>query len=145
MVSFERHKENPLDSLEIGRIEERRKEKYFNEINKSIERSLILFKKYEGVRMQGWDHLHDRKTWVEDPFEGFIIKFSVTSFPFPNTEKMHMGELDIRMNGRASASLYLDPFNKNINQFGSVEECWESLEEWLKEFTKKPEYKIRWI
>jgi hypothetical protein len=145
MVSFERHKENPLDSLEIGRIEERRKERYFNEINKSIERSLILFAKYDGVKIQGWDHLHDRNPSIEDPFGGFIIKFSVTSFPFPNAERMHMGEIDIRMNGRASACLYLDPFNKNINQFGSVEECWESLEEWLKEFTKKPEYKIRWI
>jgi hypothetical protein len=146
VVCFKRHEENPLDTLEIGRVEERRKEKYQQFVNGHIENIQILFAKYKGVSMQGWENVYDRNPSYSDPFDGVIIKFTITTFPFPSIEKILTGEFETRLKtGTSFVSLYTDPFNKTINQFGSSEECYDSLETWIQEFTKKPEIKFdRW-
>jgi hypothetical protein len=145
MVSFERHKENPLDTLDIGRVVERRREKYHHFVNGHLENIGALFSKYKGVSLQGWENVYDRNPHYSDPFDGIIIKFTITTYPAFNTEKMMAGEFETRMKtGKSFVSVYMDPFNKNINQFGSAEECYDSLEAWIKEFTKKPEIKFDW-
>jgi hypothetical protein len=144
-VCFKRHEENPLDTLGIGRVDERRIEKYHQFVNGHIENIQILFAKYKGVSMQGWENVYDRNPSYSDPYDGVIIKFTITTFPFPNVEKILMGEFETRFKtGISFTSLYLDPFNKNLRQFGSPEECYNSLEAWIQELTKKPEIKFDW-
>lgn len=147
-VCFQRHQENPLDTLEIGRVEERRIAK-FREFIEGHEKNLqSLFSKYEGVIYQGFDNVFERNPHYSDPFDGVIFKFTITTYPAWNTEKIIQGEFETRMkSGKSFLSVYLDPFNKNLSQFGDAEECYNCLEAWIEKFTEKPENhdKFHWI
>jgi len=152
-VCFKRHEENPFDTLDIGRVEERRKEKYHDFVNGHINNLKEIFSKFKGVSMQGWENLADRNPQYSDPYDGMIVKFLVTTYPAIKTEKLLMGEFEARLesgsslgefetrlkSGTSFVTLHLDSFNHDIRQFGSAEECLNSLESWLEKFTEKPE------
>jgi len=146
-LSFKRHEDNPFDTIEIGRVEERRKEKYHQFVNEHIDNLRDLLSKYQGVTMQGWENVYDRNLQYLDPFDGVIIKFTVVTYPVYNVEKILTGEFETRIkSGNSFLSLYLDSFNKNLCQFGTPGECYDSLEVWIKDLTNKPENKnkIKW-
>jgi len=140
-IYFQRHRENPLDTLEIGRVEERRIAKYREFIEEHEKNLRELFSKYEGVKFQGFENVFDRNPSYSDPWDGVIFKFTIVSYPAWNTKKILQGEFETRMKSGKSFLLYLDSFNKNSSQFGSAEECYQCLEAWIKKFTEKPETK----
>jgi hypothetical protein len=145
-VCFKRHEKNPLDTLDIGRVMERRREKYYQFADQNIEAIQTLFSKFKGVKMQGWENIYDINPEYSDPFDGVIIKFTVVSYPIINVEKIYTGEFETRLgSGISSVSLYLKSFAENLKYFGSAEECYDSLENWIKKLTEGPEIKFdRW-
>lgn len=149
VVCFKRHNDNPLDTLEIGRVLERRREKYYEFVNGHLENIRVIFSKFQRVKMQGWDNVFDRNPSYSDPFDGVIIKFTITGYPCIGVEKIYTGEFETRLkSGNSFLSLYLDPFNKNLYQYGSAEECYNALESWIEKLTEEPEIKfdrnIKW-
>jgi hypothetical protein len=143
VVCFKRHEDNPLDTLGIGRVDERKKEKFYNFIDKTIADVTTLFSKYKGVKLQEWEKLYD----IEEPaFKGFIIKFKIINFIFSpgNQFDFYNWDLKIRMDPEraelSSASLRSDHF-----VFGSIEECLESLETWLEDLQKNQKLNLNKI
>jgi hypothetical protein len=147
-ISFTRHENNPLDSLGIGRVEERKKEAFMELLTNSVIRVQKILADYDG-RYQGWDRTFDAKTNIEDPFHGFRIKFTVSVFPFPSMEKIIMGHLDYTIkSGICRLSLHADQVSdQNMDKFGSFEETEEYLKYWLQQLPGRngDRYEVKWI
>jgi hypothetical protein len=147
-LSFKRHEDNPLDSLSIGRVDERKKDAFMELLQDSIIRVQKILSDYD-ARYQGWDSTFNLISYTEDPFYGFRIKFTVSVFPFPSMEKIIMGHLDYTIkSGICRLSLHADQVSdQNMDKFGSFEETEEYLKYWLQQLPGRngDRYEVKWI
>lgn len=134
-ISFKRHEENPLDSLGIGRIMERKRESFEKVVDKTISDIIDLIKDYPEARYVGWDPLYNTDPGIQEPFFGFKIRLKISTFPFPSIEKVYDCNFEYYMETEISRlRWYLKPGVEEIDKFGDIEECKFAFKEWLNEY-----------
>jgi hypothetical protein len=150
MVSFERHKENPLDSLGVGRIVERKRKVFDEKVVQTISDINKIIEDYDTVKMVGWDPLYCTNMTVNDPFYGFQIRLKISTFPFPSMEKVYDCNIEYYMETDiVRLRWFLTPGVEEMDKFGNLEECKVAFNSWLSQYCYRKNdqrrYRIRWI
>ena len=149
-LSFKRHEENPLDSLGIGRIMERKRKVFDELVNKTILDINDIAKGYPEARYVGWNPLYNTDETIQEPFFGFKIRLKISTFPFPSMEKVYDCNFEYYMETEiARLRWYLKPGVEEIDKFGDIEDCKAAFKAWLNEYclreNNQRRFKIRWM
>lgn len=124
-IGFKRHQENPLDTLEIGRVQERRT-KAFNElVVKTISDLNTLSREYD-VKFIDWTNICSFASPINDPLYGFRIQLKISTF----SETWDFF-LEYVMETQITRLIWSLNKKQQMNKFGDMEECLSIYKSWL--------------
>jgi hypothetical protein len=136
-ISFKRHEENPLDSLGIGRVAERKIEKFNETVVQVISDINKLAEGYPEVRFVNWEPISVQSpiTGIIDPFYGFKIRLNISTFPTPYQEKVYECYFEYYIESKISRMRwYSKSGQEEMNKFGQMEEVKLAFKDWINQY-----------
>ncbi len=122
-ICFKRHEDNPMDSLGIGRIQERKAQAYNELVIKAISDIDEIARDYPGVRFINQEPIYcTDKIYSSDPFYGFKIQLNICTFEYYTEPRF------------ARLRWYSQVGQKEMNKFGEYEEIKLAFKYWLKQY-----------
>jgi hypothetical protein len=136
--TFKRHEENPLDSLGIGRVEERIIERYNEMLFRVISDINKIAEGYDdSVKLVGREPISVQSpiTGIIDPFYGFRIRLKISTFLFPSIEKVYDCNIEYFMESKiARMRWFISDGREELDKFGDWEECQIAFKSWLDQY-----------